>query len=178
VTRVLSDAQIAAILKRRERDERGEVPAPEDLLDLDDLRDLGLVDPDLHFLMKRVGGCKDPDKLEGAVRGALVELLRGRRQCPDFPLSPQILDLIADELERGSDPEAEKRRRRLTKAVTKAWWMRADLEAAEAINRQQGVKRPRGEAKKVVAKVYGYRDGEALRKALKPSRINRHKPRG
>jgi hypothetical protein len=171
-TRVLSDAQIAAILKRREQDERGEVPAPETLTDFDGLLKLGLIDPDLHFLIRRVGGCKDPDKLKDAVRCALVELLCEHRQCPGIPLSPQVLDLIADELERGSDPEAEKRRSRLTKAE----WMRADLEATEAMHRQRGVPHPRGKAKGEVASRFGHNSGKALNKALQPNRVNR-KPR-
>jgi hypothetical protein len=168
--RVLSDATIKAILERRERDERGEVPSPEDLLSDEDLLAAGWLAPDMHFLSKRVEGCRDPEKLEDTFWRAIRDLLKS-----DIPLSRTIRDLIAGGLaqRRRPDPEAEKRARRLARAHV----MRADLEIAEAINRQQGDPRPRSTAKDQVAKHWKYRDGEALRKALKPSRLVRRKPR-
>jgi hypothetical protein len=165
-TRVLSDAKIAAAIKRREQDERGEVPPLG--ADLDGLRDLLLIDPDLHFLIRRVGDCKDLDKLKDAVRCALVELLRERRQCPDIPLSPQILDLIADELE----PRGPKAGR---PALGSPEVLRDSVDVFEAINRKQGVDRPRTTALKDAMEHYGYRSVAAVRKAMQPSRRRRPK---
>jgi hypothetical protein len=163
-TRVLSDAEIAAILERREQDERGEVPAPETLTDVDGLLKLGLVDPDLHFLIRRVEGCKDLDKLKDAVRCALVELLREHRR----PLSQQVLDLIADELER---PRPKSGRPVLVSQEV----LRASAEVFEAINRKRGVARPRTTALEDAKKHFGFSSAEAVRKALQPSR--RHRPK-
>jgi hypothetical protein len=58
--------------------------------------------------------------------------------------------------------------------------LRNVLEISETKYRQEGVKRPRGTAKKQIAKHFGHNSGEALRKALQPNRVNRrprHKPR-
>jgi hypothetical protein len=180
-TRVLSDAEIAAILKRREqvaailerraRDERGEVPAPETLTDVDGLLKLGLIDPDLHFLIRRVGGCKDPDKLKDAVRCALVELLREHRRCPDIPLSPQVVNLIADELERPRGPKAGR------PALVSPEVLRASVEVFEALNRERVVARPRTTALNDAKEHYGYRSVDAVRKAMQPSRRRRRRPK-
>ena len=48
----LSDADIKALLERQERDEREGVTRTW----LDDLRDLGVVEPDVYFMLKRVEG--------------------------------------------------------------------------------------------------------------------------
>ena len=167
--RVLSDAEIAATIKRREQDERGEVPAPADLTDFDGLLKLGLVDPDLHFLIKRVGGCKNLDKLKDAVRCALVELLRKCRQCPGIPLSPQVLDLIADELERPRGPKSGR------PALVSPEILRCSVEVFEAINRKQGADQPRTTALNDAKEHFGYRSVGAVRKAMQPSRHHRPK---
>ena len=168
--RILSDAEIEAVLDRRVRDERGEVPAPEDLLYDDDLLKVGLLAPDMHFLLKRIESCDDPEKVEDTYRRAFVDLLRN-----DIPLSQATRDLMAGELERlwWPDPEAKKRARRLMRATV----IRRDLEVSIAKNKREGVKRPVKEAKDKIAKHWGHHSGEALRKALQPSRANR-RPRG
>src|SRR5262249_45337425 len=151
--RALSDATIKAILERRERDERGEAPSPEDLRDNDDLLELGLIEADEHFISERIENC-DPEKVEDTYRRAVLDLLRS-----DIPLSRFTRDLVAGEWERlwRPDPEAEKRARRLIKATV----IRADLEVAIAENKRKGVKRPVKEAKNKIAKHWGHHSGEA-----------------
>jgi len=168
--RALSDATIKAILERRDRDERGEVPHPEDLVTDDDLLKLGLLAPDAHFLAKRVMGCRDAEKLEDTYRRAVLDLLHS-----DIPLSQLTRDMTAGELQRlrWPDPEAEKRARRLIKTTV----IRADLEVAIAENKRKGIKHPVKEAKDKIAKHWGHHSGEALRKALQPGRVSR-RPRG
>lgn len=172
--RALSDATLKAILERRERDERGDVPSPEELLSSDDLR--YLTPPDLHFLIKRIESMppadkRDVDKVEKVHKRAILDLLRS-----SIPLGRIMRDSVADELARlwWPDPEAEKRAHRQMKAYV----MRADLEVAIAENRRKGsTETPVKKAKDEVAKHWKLHSGEALRKALQPNRVNRRPSR-
>jgi hypothetical protein len=164
-TRELSDAEIEAILERRDRDERGEPPPPPELLvDLDDLRDLGELEPDQHFLLTRVQGIRDPEEAERAWYQAIDDLLD-----TDIPLSSRTRQLLKLSRLRHPDPQAEKRQRRLMEAKV----MGADLDLAIALKRRQGISRAVAEAKAEVAKHWGRNSGEALDKALQPNRLNR-----
>ena len=114
------------------------------------------------------------DKRIDTYRRRVLKLLRNRR----IPLTQHTRDWTAEQLEQlwWPDPKAEKLRcRRLT-----AQALRDELKETEARFRQEGVKRPRGAAKEEVAREFGYPNGEALRKALQPNRVNRRprrKPR-
>src|SRR5262249_20606046 len=81
---------------------------PHLLATLDDLRDLGELEPDQHFLLKRIEGIRDDAQAEEALYRAVVDLLRS-----GIPLSQHTRDLTAGELERlwWPDLKAEKRRR-------------------------------------------------------------------
>ena len=177
--RALSDAQVAAVLEALEqlRDEL-EVewpPASEGLLD--EIRDTGLVGPDLQFLAKRIGLCKEPEEAGDAFRRAMLELLRSRQRHHKV-----TLNLVAGELERlwWPTPEAEKaenRRLRSIRAKTKRAW----VQIMEAILRRKGVKHSRSTAWEVMARAFGHSSGAALRRDLQASRVNprpRRKPRG
>src|SRR5205814_1313677 len=141
----LSDAEIAAILERNDRDERGEVP--DDLVSSDDLArefhalkkdclDHGLIPPDIdvfdppdqRFLEQRYIGCRDREKLEDVYWRAVIELLRNCRRLR-IPLSQLTLEMVASKLERllWPDPKAEAAEdRRLH--LAKAEMMRRDFE--------------------------------------------------
>jgi hypothetical protein len=127
---------------------------------------------DLNFLLEpfecRVSAWKGCawEKVEDTYRLRLVDLLRS-----DIPLSRFMRDWTATELERAwwPNPEAEKRSHQQVKAIV----MRGDLEAAIAANKRKGVKRPVTEAKDEIARHWGHRNGEALRKALQANRVNR-----
>lgn len=158
----LSDAEIKALLERRERDEREGVPRTH----LDDLRDLGVLEPDLCFLAKHVEGV--PEGEQGLARlGAFVALLD-----TDIPLSRSTRAFLKWQLMSKFWPN--KKREKRENSRIRAELMRADLEAAKA-------KKPVTEAKAEVAKRWGRNSGEALRKALQPNRLNRRprrRPRG
>ena len=161
--RVLSDATIEVILERRDRDERGE-PSPEPLFYFKN-------EPDLDFLLTRIQGILAPEEFDRALYKAFEDLLG-----TDIPLSSRTTrDLLRGLLGRlhSPDPEAEEHRRALMKAEV----MSADLDVAIALKRRQGVGRPVKEAKDEVAKHWGHNSGDALRKALQPSRVNRRSRR-
>jgi hypothetical protein len=164
----LSDAEIEAILDRNDRDERGEVPAPEDLVSHDELFELGLITPAAYFLEKRMMGCRDPEKLEGTFRHAVRDLLRS-----NIPLDQLTRNLIASRFDDDRDPKAEGRRLHLFKAKL----MCRDFEVTVAANKRKGVPHPEKEARAELARHWGYQNGEAFRKALQPSRAGHHRPR-
>jgi hypothetical protein len=115
------------------------------------------------------------NKRQDAFRQAIIDLLRNSVPI-NMLVSQYMREQAAAELERLWRPEVEKLRSRLRKAEERRWM----LEKAEALNRQEGVERPRSAAKKEMARFFGYSSGEALRKDLQPNRVNRRprrKPR-
>jgi hypothetical protein len=141
---------------------------------LDEMRDR--LPPDQSFLLERVRG--DANKGKDVYRRAFLELLRDWQRL-GIPLSQGTLDEAASELERlwwPPDPEAEKCRRRQENAKVLRW----RLALTEAALREAKHPRPRSVAKDALARDSGHNSGEALRKALQPTRVNRrprHKPR-
>jgi hypothetical protein len=111
--------------------------------------------------------CRDPEKLEDALRHAVCDLLRS-----DIPLDQFTRNLIASRFD-DRDPKAEGRRLGLLKAQV----MRRDFEVATAENKRKGVPHPEKEARDELARHWGYQNGEAFRKALQPSRAGHHRPR-
>jgi hypothetical protein len=177
--RVLSDATIEVILGRGDRDEHGE-PPPEPLFYFKEA-------PDWDFLMSRLdadaAGPQVPEQEAGSrIQGVLAPEEFDRALYKAFedlldtgiPLSSRTTrELLKGLLGRlhSPDPQAEEHRRALMKAEV----MGADLDVAIALKRRQGVRRPVKEAKDEVAKHWGHNSGEALRKALQPSRVNRRR---
>jgi hypothetical protein len=158
----LSDAEIKVLLECRERDEREGVPRTH----LDDLRDLGLLEPDHFFLLNQVEGVPEGEQ-RLARREAFIALLD-----TNIPLSPSTRRFLKWELTSKWWPN--KRREKRESYRIRAEMMRAELEAAKA-------EKPAAEAKAEVAKRWGRNSGEALRKALQPNRLNRRPrrwPRG
>jgi hypothetical protein len=158
----LSDADIKALLERQERDEREGVTRTW----LDDLRDLGVVEPDVYFMLKRVEGFHDLQKQQLARRDAVVALLD-----TDIPLSRRTRQFLKGELISKWWPNKQREKRENRRSTAEI--IRAELKAAIAEKRRQGVERPAEEAKKEIARRWGRQSGPALSKALEPSRLNR-----
>jgi hypothetical protein len=94
----------------------------------------------------------------------------------DLP-GDHLVRVIMRYLKRHVDPIGE---RRFLHPI-KVQLMRADLAAAIAKNRRKRINAPVTKARAEVAKKWGVNSGEALRKALQPSRVNlkpRRRPRG
>jgi hypothetical protein len=158
----LSDAQIEVLVGRRERDKHDGVPRTH----LDDLRDVGVLEPDIYFLLKQVESVNEEEQ-PLARRWAIIDLLD-----TDIPLSPPIRRLLKWELGNKWWPNKKREKRENSRIMVEM--MRADLELAKA-------EKPVAEAKAEVAKRWGRNSVEALRKALQPNRLNRrprHRPRG
>jgi hypothetical protein len=127
--------------------------------------------PDWRFLLERLKGAKPPDKLDDSYRHALLDLLRNCLRM-NIPLGQSMLDQVAEELESLWWPDRAAEKRKAEMRLGRAELKRDHLQRVKAINRKQGVKRPRSMAKDEVARAWGHNSGEALRKSLQTSRVH------
>ena len=133
----LSDADIKALLERQERDEREGVTRTW----LDDLRDLGVVEPDVYFMLKRVEGFHDLQKQQLARRDAVVALLD-----TDIPLSRRTRQFLKGELISKWWPNKQRQKRENRRSTAEI--IRAELKAAIAEKRNGASARQKRQKKK------------------------------
>jgi hypothetical protein len=131
--------------------------SPELLVDIDDLLDLGAIDRETHFLVKATEGIRDAEKLEGAYRCAIIDLLRS-----DVPIGRVTRDMLANTLVTLWWP----RKRQPQRTREQAWLLheRALRDHLAEAHKQQGARNPRTLAEEEAAKALGFRDIEGLRK--------------
>jgi hypothetical protein len=141
-----------------------------DLLDIDDLRDLGIIEPDAHFILKRIEGIPGDARRDAAtvldvVRRAYIDLQRS-----DVPLSRSTRDMVAGELESQYLPKREREQRnRRFKRQSRAHEMRRSLDVL--LQQLEGVTgKERRDKLYEHAKHWGHKSDYALRKAIQPTR--------
>jgi hypothetical protein len=153
--RILSDEEVAAILDRRDQDQRD----PADLVSDDEL-----------FLKRCLMRCRgDPSKMDDTFLAAAIVLL-----ISDIPLSRGTREMLAYWIARlWSDPKDQGR----FAHSLKDGMMQQDFEVTVADKKRKGVPHPAKAARAELASRWGHHSDEAVRKALQRNRLGRHRLR-